>query len=124
MEKNTYSTFGKKLKQLRLSKGISQEDVAFKLGFKSNSYISDAESGRFIPSDDKMIKWADIVGSSMNEIRELKLEARIEDLGVSDPAFTMMFKDVPNMTSEEKKSIIRAYEAVIKARQAKYQPKK
>jgi len=116
--------FGKKLKQIRHEKGVSQEDIAFKLGFSSNSYVSSVESGRFVPTDDKMQIWASILGLTMDDVEELKLEARIEDLGIADPAFTMMFKEVPNMTSEEKRSIIRAYEAVLKSRQAKYQHKK
>lgn len=124
MQKRAYATFGKRLRHLRLSKGISQEAIAQKLGFQSNSYVSDAESGKFIPSEDKMAVWAEMLGLTMEHIEDLKLEARIEELGIADPSFTMMFKDVPNMTVEEKQSIIRAYEAVLKARQAKHQPKR
>lgn len=118
---SNYTQFGKKLKNLRLQKGISQDSIADKLGYQSNSYISDVESGKFIPSDEKMKVWADTLDLSMEQVEDLKLEAEIEELGIADPAFTMMFKDVPNMTHEEKQSIVRAYEAVLKARQAKRQ---
>ncbi len=116
-------TIGKKLRQIRLEKELKQEDVADKLGFKSNSYISDVESGKFIPADDKLKVWAEVLSMSWEEMERLKLETKIEELGISDPAFTMMFKEVPNMTPEEKKSIVRAFEAVLKARQAKGQHK-
>ncbi len=115
--------FGKKLRQIRLEKELKQEDVADKLGFKSNGYISEVESGKFIPADDKLKDWAEVLGMSWEDMEYLKLETKIEELGISDPAFTMMFKEVPNMTPEEKKSIVRSFEAVLKARQAKGQHK-
>ena len=111
--------FGKRLRQKRLEKDISQEKLATMIGLTNNSYISDAENGRFIPSDEKMELWAKAIGITMEEVEDLKLEAEIERLGISDPSFTMMFKQVPTMNSEEKQNIIRAYEAVLKAREAK-----
>ena len=110
---------GKKLKQIRLQKGIYQEEIAEKLGFKSNSYISKVENGKFIPSENNLQKWGEVLGLTFEDIENLKLEAKLEELGISEPAFTMMMKDVPDMSHEEKQSIIRAYQAVLKAREAK-----
>lgn len=121
MEEFKNKHFGKKMKQIRLEKGIGQEDLAERLGVGSNSYISDAERGRFLPSDEKLKDWADIMGLSWEEIEELKVDAELERLGLTDPGFTMMFKEVPNMTTEEKASIVRSYEAVMRARKAKKQ---
>lgn len=123
MEEKKHIHFGKRLKQVRLEKGISQEDLAEMLGVGSNSYISDAERGRFLPSDDKLIAWAEIMGLTWEAVEDLKLEAELERLGLSDPGFTMMFKEVPNMTAAEKQSLIRAYEAVLKAREAQRKKK-
>lgn len=123
MEKKKHIHFGKKMKQIRLEKSISQEDLAEKLGVGSNSYISDAERGRFLPSDDKLKAWADIMGLTWEEVEDLKQDAELERLGLTDPGFTMMFKEVPNMNAEEKASLIRAYEAVIKAREAQRKKK-
>jgi len=117
MEEFKNKHFGKKMKQIRLEKGISQEDLAERLGVGSNSYISDAERGRFLPSDKKLKEWADIMGLSWAEIEDLKVDAELERLGLTDPGFTMMFKEVPNMTTEEKASIVRSYEAVMRARE-------
>ncbi len=105
------------MKQIRLERGIGQEDLADRLGVGSNSYISDAERGRFLPSDDKLKSWADIMGLTWEEIEELKVDAELERLGLTDPGFTMMFKAVPHMTTEEKASIVRSYEAVMRARE-------
>lgn len=123
MEKKKHIHFGKKMKQIRLEKGISQEDLAERLSVGSNSYISDAERGRFLPSDDKLIAWADIMGLTWEEVEDLKQDAELERLGLTDPGFTMMFKEVPNMNAEEKASLIRAYEAVMKAREAQRKKK-
>ncbi|MDO8735712.1 MAG: helix-turn-helix transcriptional regulator [Thermoleophilia bacterium] len=123
MEKKKHIHFGKKMKQIRLEKGISQEDLAERLSVGSNSYISDAERGRFLPSDDKLKAWADIMGLTWEEVEDLKQDAELERLGLTDPGFTMMFKEVPNMNAEEKASLIRAYEAVMKAREAQRKKK-
>ena len=111
--------FGEKLKQLRQQKGISRRVVKEKLGYASQSYVADAESNKFIPGEDKLRIWAEALAVSWEEMQDILLEARLEELGVTDPAFTMMFKEVPRMTIEEKRSLIRAYEGIIRARSDK-----
>jgi len=113
--------FGDKLRQLRLQKGLTQDQVRKVLGYETNSYISDAENGKFIPQPEKLVKWAKALGISKEEMDDLLLEAQLEQMGLDDPAFTMMFKEIPKMTKEEKQSLIRAYESVIKARRTKRQ---
>lgn len=46
--------FREKLRKLREAKGIIQQQLAEKLGFVSNSYVSEVESGKFIPSEKKL----------------------------------------------------------------------
>mgnify|MGYP001574594655 CR=1 FL=1 len=108
--------FGEKIKQIRLEKGLTQEQVANELGYPTNTYISDVERGRFIPQPDKLEKMAKAFGMSFEEMEDVLLESKLQDLGLDDPGFTLMFKEVTNMTREEKQSLIRGYEAVIKAR--------
>jgi transcriptional regulator with XRE-family HTH domain len=111
--------FGDKLKQIRMQKGISQAEIARKLGLESQSSVSDVEHNKFIPNDDKLKTWGRALGLTWEQVQDLILESKIEKLGIADPAFTMMFKDIPRMDLEEKQSIIRAYEAVLRAREAK-----
>jgi transcriptional regulator with XRE-family HTH domain len=111
--------FGDKLRQARLEKNVTQEEISKKLGYESQSYVSDVEHNRFIPGEEKLKIWAKALGLSWQDVQDLILESRIEKLGISDPAITMMFKDIPNMTSDEKQSIVRAYEAVLRSRQTK-----
>ncbi|MEM2988488.1 MAG: helix-turn-helix transcriptional regulator, partial [Candidatus Bathyarchaeia archaeon] len=82
---------GDKLRQIRLERGISQEAVAAKLGQQTNSYVSMVELGRRRPSPEKLILWAEALGLSQEEIEDLVLEAKLEELGITEPAFTMMF---------------------------------
>lgn len=111
--------FGKELRRLRQEKGLTIMQVSKVLGYDTAGYVSDAERGKFIPQPDKLKNWAKALGMSQAEINSLLADARLEDFGLTDPGFTLMFKEVPNMTAEEKESLIKAYEAVIKARSAK-----
>jgi len=108
---------GDKLRQARLERGITQEQIAEKMGLVNNSYISQVENNIKHPSLEKVNEWADILGLSQEELEDLILEAKLEEIGIGDPAFSVMFKDIPKMTAEEKRSILRAYEAVRKARE-------
>lgn len=109
-------SFGRKIRQLRLQQGLTQLDVAKALGYATQSYVSDVEIGKFVPASDKLPKFASALGVTDDEMDDLLLEVRLESLGLDDPAFTMMFKEIPHMTKEEKQSLIRAYEAVLRAR--------
>ena len=115
--------FGKKLQSQRIRKGLSQVQVSKLLGYKTSSYVSDAEMGRFIPHSDKLAKWAKALGITREEMDSLLADAKLEDMGLTDPGFTMMFKEVPNMTAKEKESIIASYKKVIKARSGKEKKK-
>jgi transcriptional regulator with XRE-family HTH domain len=111
--------FGNKLRQLRLQRGLTQDQVTKVLGYSTRGYVSDVESGKFIPGPDKLPKYAKALGMTDEEMDDLLLEDRLEGLGLDDPAFTIMFKDIPHMTKDEKQSVIRAYEAVVRARSQK-----
>jgi transcriptional regulator with XRE-family HTH domain len=86
------------------------------LGYETSNYVSDVERGKFIPSQDKLNKLAHALGITNEEMNDLLLEGTLETLGLDDPAFTMMFEEIPHMTREEKQSLIRAYDAVIRVR--------
>jgi len=115
--------FGKELRKIRQEKGLTLMQVSKVLGYENAGYVSDAELGKFIPQPDKLKKWAKALGMTQKEMDELLMEAKLEDIGLSDPGFTLMFKEVPNMTSEEKESIIKSYESVIKNRKTKEKKK-
>ena len=114
--------FGDKIRQIRKQKGLTQGQINDVLGYKTLSYISDVELNKFVPQPDKLGRLGEALGMSFEEMEDLVLEDKLERLGMDDPAFTIMFKEIPRMTKEEKQSLIRAYESVIRARQAKRKP--
>jgi len=110
---------GKRLRLIRTEKGLPQSAISDVLGYKTSSYVSDVEKGKFIPQPEKLYVWGKVMGMTKSQVDDLVVDVKMEDIGLSDPGFTIMFKEVPNMTAEEKESVMQAYEAVIKARRAK-----
>lgn len=114
---------GEKLRSIRKQKGLTQRQISQVLGYANDTYVSDAERGAFVPHPEKLAKWAKALGMSQEEMDSLLADAKLEDMGLTDPGFTMMFKEVPNMTAEEKESIVNAYKAVMNARKIKSKKK-
>jgi len=110
--------FGEKLRKLRESKGLTQRELAEKLGYSSNSYISDVEKGVFIPPKDKLKKIAKALGVPFSKIEDMLLESKLEEMGIKEKEILELFKEIPKMPKEEKKAIINAY-LKIKKRRAK-----
>lgn len=54
----------KNIKKYRLEKGMSQTELAEKVGFKNKASISIIESGRNDLTPDKVVKFADALGVS------------------------------------------------------------
>ena len=57
-----------KLRSLRESKRITQQQLSERLGFVSNSYVSEVESGKFVPSEEKLKKIARALGVPFKEL--------------------------------------------------------
>lgn len=119
MARTYLEAFGDKLRQRRLELGLSQTEVArrAKLGPRGQGSISEIELGKHLASRKMRETVAVALELSPDELEFLMTEARLEELGVTDPAFTLMFKDLPNMTPEEKQSLLRVYmEDILPAR--------
>ncbi len=109
-------TFGQKLRRLREEKGISQQELSRKLGYKSNGYIFDIEKGDFIPSEDKLKRLAKALGIPFSRMKDILFESKLEDMGIKDPRFIGMFKDYPRLEEKDKDAIARFY---LELREAK-----
>jgi transcriptional regulator with XRE-family HTH domain len=101
--------FGERIKKLREERGLSQLELARRMGFKSNSYIFDVEKGDFIPSEGKLKKFAKALGVPFKTLEDALLESRIEELGIREAELINLFKEIPKLPKEDKKAIIRAY---------------
>ena len=67
------------LKQLRKSKGLSQEELAIRLNVVRQT-ISKWEKGLSVPDADMLIKIADIFEVSVSELLGAKIDERKEDV--------------------------------------------
>jgi transcriptional regulator with XRE-family HTH domain len=79
--------FGQKLRRLRLEKGLTQQELAEKLGYKTNSYISDVKSGHFIHSKEKLKKIVRALDVPFKVLENMLLESRLEALRKRIQAF-------------------------------------
>ncbi len=108
--------FGQKLRRLREERGISQQELAKRLGYKSNSYIYDIERGDFIPSDEKIKRLAKALMIPSFRIKEILFESKLEDMGIKDPRFIGMFKDYSRLEEKDKDAIARVYLGIREAK--------
>jgi transcriptional regulator with XRE-family HTH domain len=115
-------TFGHKLRQLRIKKGLTQQELAERLGYKTNSYISDVEKGHFIPSRERLKKIAKALGVPFKVLDDMLLESRLESLGIKEPELISLFKDIPSLPEKDKRAIINAYLKVKERRMKKKKP--
>lgn len=65
-------SFGAYLQQARLAKGLSQTEVARKLGYSTPQFVSNWERGRCAPAEDSYPKLIKMYGLSERQFR-LKL---------------------------------------------------
>ena len=103
--------FGQKLRKLREDKGLTQQQLAEKLGYVTNSYLSDAEKGAFIPSEEKLKKIAIALHTPYpySKLKELLIESKLQSMGITEQAFIGIFNDYPRLTKKDKQAIINTY---------------
>jgi transcriptional regulator with XRE-family HTH domain len=110
--------FGQKLRKLRLQKGLTQQQLAERLGYVTNSYISDVEKGAFIPSRKKLKRIAKALGVPFKKLDDMLLDSKIEAFGIKEPQLRELFREVPNLPEKDKRAIIKVY-LQIKEKRAK-----
>lgn len=71
---------GHYLKELRGQKGLSQGDVANKLGYHSNQFISNIERGVCTPSPNVVYKFLQVYGVSNSQAVQDLLEIQLRYL--------------------------------------------
>lgn len=75
--KNILST---RIKELRTELGLTQEELALKLGLKGKSSIANYESGKITPSDEIKLKMCNIFDCSMDYLMGKTIFKSIDDL--------------------------------------------
>jgi transcriptional regulator with XRE-family HTH domain len=91
------SSLGARIKELRISKGLSMRALAKEAGLKSVAFVADVEKGFRYPSSDVLTAFAEALGISPSELRDLDSRApvqEIRDMTVSNPGWAMAFRRV------------------------------
>ena len=109
--------FGEKLRKLRKKRGLSQKDLAEKLGYVSNSYISDIEKGVFLPSKEKLKKIAKALKVPFKKLEDMLFEEKLKELGIKEKELLELFREVPRMPKEDKEAIVKAYLKIKRKKQ-------
>ncbi|MBO8141295.1 MAG: helix-turn-helix domain-containing protein [Firmicutes bacterium] len=84
--------FGLKLRQARLSKGMSVTELAERAGM-SASYVTEIEKGRKYPKADKIMRLAEALGYEYDQLVSLRLEPPLSFL--ETPLTSQLLQDFP-----------------------------
>ena len=94
--KNYSKTFGKLLKQERTRKGITQAEVARRMGLKNNGYVAELEKGRYEnPSASVLRRYSKAIGIDLNVIEKIKRKATLISLGIEENNIFMDMIRIP-----------------------------
>lgn len=104
-------TVGERVKRLRIERGMTQDELAEKIGYKSRATINKIESGEREMPQKMIVKFADALGTSPNYIvgwdYEVVLSSEdkeIVDAMYEDENIRIMYTAISNAKlSEDKK---------------------
>lgn len=92
--------FGQRLKEIRLSRGMSQQDLANKIS-TSKSVISGYESGRNDPAQSVVIKLADALDVSINYLMGQNNEKYHKPLENENDDFVVLARNLEELTEDQ-----------------------
>lgn len=102
---------GKRIKQLRKEKGLSQADLGKKVGL-SYAQIGRYETKGMQPSAEVLKKIANVLGASPDYLLNGSAEEKATN-HLSDKELIQQFKEVEQMTNEDKTFVKRFLDAFI-----------
>ena len=92
-----YISIGKRIRQFRLNKRITQEELAFQIG-TSAAYISNIESGKKKPSLEKLVQISEVFDITINDLVYSPLDLKF--LAYTDPS------KISSYSSPEKQELL------------------
>ena len=114
------SIFATLVKEIREEKGISQAELARRLGHASNSYVRDIERGVFTPPKERLSPLARALRVPVARLEETHLEIRLRDLGLKDPDFVCMLKDYRHLSQKDREAILNTYHRIKRRKDGSY----
>jgi transcriptional regulator with XRE-family HTH domain len=77
--KKSIQRFGKKLRALRIQRGLSLKDLALELGYLTHGYLSELEAGKKIPTAEFVLKVARFFDVSTDQLLKDELGLALND---------------------------------------------
>ena len=91
-------TLGQRIRELRDQEDLSLRELAEKVGV-SAAFLSDIELGRRYPSDSKLMKIAQALGSSLDELQTYDTRPPVDELkrlSAENPTYGLALRRVIN----------------------------
>ena len=111
------SIFATRIKEIREEKGISQAELARRLGHASNSYVRDIERGVFTPQTGRLGPLARALGVPVIRLQEASLETRLRNLDVKVVA---MLKDYKHLSMKDREAILKTYHRIRRSKEGSH----
>ena len=92
----TVKTMGQRIRELRGQEDLSLRELSKKLGV-SAAFLSDVELGRRYPRDEVLLKLAQILETTVEDLHKYDTRPPVEDikrLASSDPLYGIAFRKV------------------------------
>lgn len=116
-------TVGERIKELRTNLGLTQEELAYKIGYKSRATVNKIESGEREITQSMIVKFANalhvtpsvIMGwDKMPEIKHKGDIEKIVNAATSNEDLKTFFTQVAEMTPEDFETARKVIDALIK----------
>jgi transcriptional regulator with XRE-family HTH domain len=104
---------GSLMRKIRKQQGVTIPELSKKTGL-SLSFLSYFENNQRNTTGETLKTIASALGLTQRELEEIKIDAKLKEIGMTSPEFTMMFKEIAigKMTLDEKRKIKAAYELI------------
>lgn len=94
-------SFGEFIRQRREQRGLTQRELAVRLGFKSIAHISDIESNKRSPGPDTLPKLAEALDVPIEELKNHDVRVPIQEA-------KQLFEDRPEMVAAFRRVVDKA----------------
>jgi len=103
---------GKKISTLRKAKGLTQQELGDLIGI-SQKQVTDYERGRTRLTDEMLVRFAVVLGTSSDNLLGLK------DIDIPDESISLRFsrriKEIEQLPEQKKKLVLQLLDDLIKA---------
>lgn len=107
-------TVAERLVRLRRDRGMTQEDLARELGVTQPN-VCDYERGRYVPNATMIVRLAEILGASADELLGLKPMKAKKGADPVDTRLWKKFQQVRDLPERDQRAIIRVVNTMLAA---------